>query len=638
MATEKMTALTLSGPVDRLDEVIRRFVIGRPLHLEDAPTALVKMRRLHHFETEDPYAPVLAQADALLQSLELTPRFAEYPDDYTLEDTQAYLTALSEKLQALEQEREALEGAEVKYLTNPILPHLKDVAETVPDLLELRYVHARVGRLPEKVWPACEQAFADRPGKLVVQIDREPGWTYVLALAVPDAVDRMDALLMRFGFERMRPTPGQTFPPLTAAEILSQAAQKETESKIRQEQLRREQAAMAETWGEELLSRRAWLKFQSVAIQTRAKAGYSFGRFYLAAWIPSREEAAFTAEFEAENGFSCVAASPNEVKTMRPPIRASERGVGAILSPLVTMYGLPAYGTVDPKLFMVITYTLFFGIMFGDAGQGLMLAILGFALYKKTDAWLWRIIGVCGCSAIAFGLFYGSVFGLEELLPWGGFHPLESEHIMPVLLAGAGVGVVVLVACMGFNIANSLRLGDLKNALFSANGVAGMVLYVAVLAAIVCAYTGAADLLRAWYILPLIALPIALIWAGEPLTKLLEGRPDWKPESWVMFFVEGFFDIFETAISYMSNTMSFLRLGAFAISHAGMMMVVSMLCQNMAAVGTVVVMVLGNILVAGLEAALCSIQIIRLEFYEIFGRFYVSDGRAFSPVTVDYAN
>jgi V/A-type H+-transporting ATPase subunit I len=120
------------------------------------------------------------------------------------------------------------------------------------------------------------------------------------------------------------------------------------------------------------------------------------------------------------------------------------------------------------------------------------------------------------------------------------------------------------------------------------------------------------------------------------LAKLVQGDKDWKPESWGMFIVEGFFDIFEAAISYMSNTMSFLRLGAFAISHAGMMMVVSMLSENMAATGSLIVMIIGNIFVAFLEAALSSIQIIRLEFYEIFGRFYVSGGKDFAPITVQY--
>jgi V/A-type H+-transporting ATPase subunit I len=285
---------------------------------------------------------------------------------------------------------------------------------------------------------------------------------------------------------------------------------------------------------------------------------------------------------------------------------------------------------------MLLTYTVFFGIMFGDAGQGLCLAVLGFLLYKKSKAWLWRIIGICGCSSVVFGLFYGSVFGLEDLLPWGGYHPLESEHIMPVLLAGAALGVVVLLVCMVLNIVNSIRLGDVRSAFFSPNGLSGAVLYTAVILAIVCAYTGAANLLVGWYICLFIVLPILLIWFGEPLAKLVQGDKDWKPESWGMFIVEGFFDIFEAAISYMSNTMSFLRLGAFAISHAGMMMVVSMLSENMAATGSLIVMIIGNIFVAFLEAALSSIQIIRLEFYEIFGRFYVSGGKDFAPITVQY--
>ena len=275
-------------------------------------------------------------------------------------------------------------------------------------------------------------------------------------------------------------------------------------------------------------------------------------------------------------------------------------------------------------------------MMFGDAGQGACIAVLGFILYKKKGNWLWQILSLCGLSSVIFGLIYGSVFGLEELLPWGGYHPLEADHIMVVLLAGAAVGVVVMFVCMVFNIVNSLRAGNLHAALFSPNGVAGMIFYYALIAAIVCAYTGVANLLNPVYIILLIVLPVLLIWFGEPLAKLLQHDPNWKPESIGMFIVTGFFDIFEAVISYMSNTMSFLRIGAFAISHAGMMMVVSMLCQNMAVTGNIIVMVIGNIFVAFLEAALSSIQIIRLEFYEIFGRFYIGGGREFAPLTVDY--
>jgi V/A-type H+-transporting ATPase subunit I len=456
----------------------------------------------------------------------------------------------------------------------------------------------------------------------------------VSALALEEGNDRLDANLSRLGFERFR-YQGE-LPDATAAELLQQARDAQQQAKERTQANQQRRQALIEEQGPVLLQRRAWLAVEAACAKAKGYAGRSLGKFYLTGWIPAADAQSFTEAFEKMPGCSVVTAKPKEVQGIEPPVRMKSGGARGVLTPLMEMYGTPAYGTADPRIFMLVTYTIFFGMMFGDAGQGLCLAVLGLLLYKKTKAWLWRVISICGCSAVVFGLIYGSVFGLEDLLPWGGFHPLESDHIMPVLLAGAALGVVVLLICMVFNIVNALRRGDVHSAFFSPNGLSGAVLYVAVIAAIVCAYTGVANLLVGWYICLFILLPILLIWFGEPLAKLVQGDKNWQPESWGMFIVEGFFDIFEAAISYMSNTMSFLRLGAFAISHAGMMMVVSMLSENMAATGSLIVMIIGNIFVAFLEAALSSIQIIRLEFYEIFGRFYVGGGKEFAPITVQY--
>lgn len=633
MPSEKMTALTMSGPLERLDEAIRRFVLGRAFHPEEAVSFLSGMRRLKPVGAEDLWEPLLPEADKLLSAFGLTPAPAEF-GEYTLADTEAFLAGIAEELRALAQEEQELLGRSHED-EDPILHCLEYVPESIKAIDELRYVQARVGRLPEEKWPEFLATTQARSDEFAIATRQEDGLVYLMALALPDSTDRLDANLVRFGFERFRPDR-EEHPDCTAAEVIAhvereKAAHEERLSQIaaRREELKREK-------GPELLARRAWLRYRSACAKCRSYAGQSHGRFYLAGWIPAADEAAFIEEFEQEHGFSCVASAPKEVKQARPPVRIRDKGMGKLLTPLVKMYGMPAYGTADPRVFMVITYTFFFGMMFGDAGQGAVLALLGFLLYKKSGAWLWRIIGFCGLSAVVFGLFYGSVFGMEHLLPWEGFYPLASENIMTLLLAGAAVGVVVILVCMVYNIINALRAGDLRQAVFSPNGICGAVLYTAVIAAVVCAFTGAADILKIWFIGPFILLPVALIWVGEPLAKLLEGRRDWKPESWGMFIVEGFFEIFESAISYMSNTMSFLRLGAFAISHAGMMMVVSMLSANAAATGKVVIMIIGNIFVAGLEAALSSIQIIRLEFYEIFGRFYVSGGQEFAPVTVDY--
>jgi V/A-type H+-transporting ATPase subunit I len=633
MASEKMTALILSGPIGKLDEVVERFVVDRPFHPEDAVAFLSGIRHLRPVEADDPYTPALTKADGLLKQLGLTPA-KRTPVGYDLAETLEFLQQLEERLAALEGDKLELDEAQHE-LDDPILRCLESVPESMKDLWQLHYVHGRLGRMPEAQWPELKALTDARDDEFSMELMRESGYVYVSALALESGTDRLDANLSRLGFERFRYLE-QNIPDATAAQILDSARAQQQAALAHQQEHQAQKTALVTELGEELLSRRAYLAVQAASVKAKSYAGRSLGKFYLTGWIPAALAENFAAEFESIPGCSAVTAKPKEVQGITPPVRLKSGKVRSLLTPLMDMYGTPAYGTADPRIFMVMTYILFFGMMFGDAGQGLCLALLGFLLYKKTKAWLWRVIGVCGCSAVVFGLIYGSVFGLEDLLPWGGYHPLDSDHIMPVLLAGAAVGVVVLLVCMVFNIANSLQRRDIQSAFFSPNGLAGAVLYTAVIAAIVCAYTGVANLLVGWYILLFIVLPVLLIWFGEPLAKLVQGDKNWQPESWGMFVVEGFFDIFEAAISYMSNTMSFLRLGAFAISHAGMMMVVSMLSENMAATGSLIVMVIGNIFVAGLEAALSSIQIIRLEFYEIFGRFYVGGGKDFAPITVEY--
>lgn len=101
------------------------------------------------------------------------------------------------------------------------------------------------------------------------------------------------------------------------------------------------------------------------------------------------------------------------------------------------------------------------------------------------------------------------------------------------------------------------------------------------------------------------------------------------------FIVEGIIELFESCLTYITNTMSFLRVGGFILSHAGMMLVVSILAES-AGSGAIVVQILGNLFVIGVEGFLVGIQVLRLEFYEIFSRFYKGDGKPFSPVVADF--
>ena len=126
-------------------------------------------------------------------------------------------------------------------------------------------------------------------------------------------------------------------------------------------------------------------------------------------------------------------------------------------------------------------------------------------------------------------------------------------------------------------------------------------------------------------------VPLLLILFKEPLTKKIEKRAEGMEESKAMFLVQGFFELFETLLSYFSNTLSYVRIGAFAVSHAAIMEVVLMLSGAENGTPNLFGVILGNVIVCALEGLIVGIQVLRLEYYEMFSRFYKGSGREFKP-------
>ena len=192
---------------------------------------------------------------------------------------------------------------------------------------------------------------------------------------------------------------------------------------------------------------------------------------------------------------------------------------------------------------------------------------------------------------------------------------------------------------MAINIYSSLRRRNFEDALFGPNGVAGMVFYGALLAGVVSTALGF-NLMTLPYILGLLVLPLGFIFFKEVLGKLIEGEEDWKPEKWGEFIVQNFFEMFEVMLSYATNTMSFLRVGAYILVHAGMMMGFLAIAEVMpgGVVGFTIMAFIGNAFVTVVEALLVGIQVLRLNFYELFSRFFQGQGRPYSPVKVSAEN
>ena len=129
----------------------------------------------------------------------------------------------------------------------------------------------------------------------------------------------------------------------------------------------------------------------------------------------------------------------------------------------------------------------------------------------------------------------------------------------------------------------------------------------------------------------LFVLPLIVMFFKEPLTAILEKKSEKISGGFGMFVTQGFFELFEVLLSYFSNTLSFVRVGAFAVSHAAMMQVVMMLAGAESGTPSIPVIVLGNLFVCGMEGLIVGIQVLRLEYYELFSRFYKGTGREFKP-------
>jgi len=202
------------------------------------------------------------------------------------------------------------------------------------------------------------------------------------------------------------------------------------------------------------------------------------------------------------------------------------------------------------------------------------------------------------------------------------------QNFVNAVAIGFGMGIILL--CMVFNIINSFKTHDVEKTWFDTNAVAGLVFYGFLVLTVVLYMTGHKTPGNVMLVI-FLGIPVLLFVFKEPLGNLVEKRHKKMEGGKVMFFVQAFFELFETMLSYFSNTISYVRIGAFAVSHAAMMEVVLMLSGASAGSTNWIIFVIGNIIVCGLEGLVVGIQVLRLEYYEMFSRFYKGTGREFKP-------
>lgn len=788
MGIEKMTFLDISGHVDQLDDVLLmclRSGMFQPEYAAKLSEYSVGSSAL----MRNPYGALMVKIADVAAQLGITLPAVDPADlgsytsmirDAFIEDCHDYLNTLRKEYPGyFERQRKTLDEITSYGAALDMLSHVSIADLDMGDIWNNEFLKIRFGRLPSLNFPKLSD-FEDKPYE-VCKLDEQGGYVWCLYFTAGAYQAEIDQMFYTLGFERLRIPE---YVRGTAAEAM-ESIQKSLESeKASLEEAGREIQAFIEREQKQFFIMHANIKYFHDAYDLRKYVVSLRDHFHLVGYVLTRQQDEFLALFQGVPDLN-VEHSPGEQSRLPVPVKLRNNWFVRPFEMFVHMYGAPSYNDIDPTPFLAWTYTLLFGIMFGDMGHGLCVALLGWFLWKKKNMPLGGIMTRIGISAMVTGFLYGSVFGFEHLLDF--FYvgllglaekPIEVLHpdtTTKILIAAVGLGAVSIMSAISFNMVSGIRRRDWERTLLSSNGLCGLVFYASVLLGAIGVLQGK-TVFTTPYVLLFIVLPLVLIFFKEPISEyahlrskdsiishdstlvgssLLEsdtnipelfGSPFmtarfgriptdsynklsfYKKEPFMLYpvktdqeyiwliyataipnkaeidaifhdlyferifipendlrstqeaeafiekciemgappppetaeaeerttatasrprtlfqklFPEGvgsfitvtFFEMFEVVLSFVSNTMSFLRVGGFVLVHAGMMSVVFTLAQMVNSGGaTLSVIIIGNLFVMGMEGMIVGIQVLRLEFYELFSRFYGENGEPFTPI------
>lgn len=381
------------------------------------------------------------------------------------------------------------------------------------------------------------------------------------------------------------------------------------------------------------------IKLEKKIVELEKEVDYGNNLFALNVWTKESDKKTVEESIGSiTNHFIITEKKANELgKIAKPPTKLKNNWFTSPFELIVKMYGLPSYHEIDPTPFLAITFCIMFGIMFGDIGQGLVYFIAGLVLYKKMKD-VGSILMRLGGSSIIFGFVYGSFFGLEQAeLPWlpsliG--RPLDPKNIPMILLAGVIFGVVVLTISFIFGTINSLRRNDIKEAFFGKNGVTGYLFFISLILTLVAITK--VILIPVQFFIAILLLSLVVMILKEPITNMILHKKPLIHGNVGSYFTESIFEGVETILNALSNAISFIRVGAFALNHAGLFLaflVMSEMTENIFL--KIFILFLGNLLILVLEGLIVFIQGLRLQYYEMFSKYFQGDGVEFNPVKLE---
>jgi V/A-type H+/Na+-transporting ATPase subunit I len=398
----------------------------------------------------------------------------------------------------------------------------------------------------------------------------------------------------------------------------------------------------AETYKVQLLG----LLWEIHASRLIADAIVRFGRlrhtYVIVGWVPSDELEDLMPRIKSASKESLIETFPTNRRgeNQNVPVALQNSKFLRPFQMLVTTYARPRYGELDPTWLIALTFPLLFGAMFGDVGHGILLAGFGVLISSQkvkalsSLASLGGLITICGLAATVFGFLYGSFFGFEDVI-----HALwlvPSKEPLPILAVAVGAGVVLLTIGFLIGIFNYFVSRNWGRLFFGNNGIAGFVLYWSLIG-LVAAALGRIPLSPVIFAVLAVAASLAIMFS-EVLIHLVEGERPLIEGGLGTYAIQAPMEWFEAVISFLSNSLSYVRIGAFAIAHgvlSSVFFILAALVSPSHGVGYWIVVAIGTVFIVLFEGLIVGIQTMRLEYYEFFSKFFTGGGMRFEPLTLN---
>ena len=587
------------------------------------------------------------KVEGIMRDLEITDQLETVaPDEAPWEEIDRKSTDLERSYKGDISSREEIDKELVR------LRELRNRMDTVavPDfplknLDEYTYLAIEIGHLAEENLKTLRRNLESFLHVLMV-LGQVGGMTRIVVMALKRDHDRLKSALNEAGFQSAPLDEIDELPSPEMIKKMDQEIDRLREKKFSINERLKKLARDHEPFLRSVLLRirRDILKTHILKYLRKTERTY-----LLSGWIPGNLRESFVQEIRKTTQNRCIIEEipAEDIPSVREgkvhvPVELKNPRLLKPFEILTKTYGIPAYYSIDPTPFLGISFLLMFGVMFGDVGHGLVLCITGLLLVMRGEKASLQSAGLllvyAGISSIIFGFLFGSFFGLEHLLPTLWLKPMESISSLFKMAISFGIGMISLALLI--NVINGIKRRDFLGLIFDKAGLLAAVLYWCGIIVVTKIFT----MEQTKEGLPVLALifmlgSVGLLFLREPIVHLIQGKRKLFPEGIATGIMGGIVEILEIFLGFLANTVSFIRVAAFGLAHAGLFMAIFALSDAVKGVaGGVVsglVLFFGNIVIIALEGLIVSIQAVRLEFYEFFSRFFQQGATSYRPLEAE---